>query len=86
MRKKLLTALAVLAVLTLSLGAALAADVFRFEEKSVELFEGESLQAALVREGSPEAEGTLTWSSSNAKAASVSQDGVITGQKKGQTT
>ena len=86
MRKKLLTALAVLAVLTLSLGAALAADVFRFEEKSVELFEGESLQAALIREGSPEAEGTLTWSSSNAKAASVSQDGVITGLKKGQTT
>ncbi len=86
MKKKLLTALAVLAALALSLGAALAADVFRFEERSVELFEGESLQTVLIREGNPGEEGTLTWSSSNGKAASVSQDGVITGVKKGQTT
>ncbi len=86
MKRKILTALAVLAALALCMGGALAADVFRFEDKSLELFEGDSLQAVLVREGGPAEEGTLTWSSSNEKAATVSQEGLVTALKKGKAT
>ena len=86
MKRKILTALAVLVALALCMGGALAADVFRFEDKSLELFEGDSLQAVLVREGGPAEEGTLTWSSSNEKAATVSQEGLVTALKKGKTT
>lgn len=66
--------------------SALAADVFRFTEKSINLFEGETAQVQLQMEGAPGEGGTLTYSSANAKTAKVDADGTITALKKGQTT
>ncbi len=78
----------ILSALLLALGvsSALAADVFRFAEKEISLFEGETATPALTREGDPAQGGDLTYSSGNKKAVSVSADGVITAGEKGIST
>ena len=86
MRKKGRVALAMGLALVMVWAMALAAEVFRFEKKSVEIFEGESIQVALLREGQSEGEGTLTYSSSNPNTVAVAADGTVTGLKKGQGT
>ena len=83
---KKLGALVLALVLMLAAGTALAADVFRFESREIDLFEGEEAQVPLVREGNPEAEGKLTYTAVNPKAVSVSEDGTIRALKKGKST
>ena len=61
MRKRVIAGLALLALCLLTAGAALGADVFRFEEKSLRIFEGESALPALERSGAA-AEGTPVFS------------------------
>ncbi len=87
MKKRLLTALLlVTGICLLAAWPALAADAFRFTEKEVTVFEGDTWQAELVREGAPAEEGTITWTSRNTKAATVDADGVVTGVLKGKAT
>lgn len=85
MRKKGLAA-ALALILCLGLAApALAANVFAFTEKTISVFEGESIQTALRREGSYEGDGEITFSSAKESIASISGDGTLTGVTKGQT-
>ena len=72
-------------VLLCTAGTALAADTFIFTEKKVTIFEGETWEPTLKREGIP-AGGEVTWSVGNPKILSVSQDGVVTALQKGETT
>ncbi|MDO5436325.1 MAG: Ig-like domain-containing protein, partial [Clostridia bacterium] len=46
-------------------------------------FEGETANVPLLREGNPEADGTLTYSAQSSKILAVSDDGTITGLSKG---
>jgi len=74
-------------VLLMCLGIAVpasAANVFLFTEKTLTLFEGESVQTALRREGNFDGEGEISYTSSNAAVASVAADGTITAAGKGQ--
>ena len=84
MKKSLTVILAALAVLLLAVSPALAADVFQFTEKSITVYEGESLETALRREGEA-AEGEVTYTSANERIAAVTPDGTVTGVAKGQT-
>ena len=86
MRQKIRIALLVALALSMCAAAALAADVFRFDQKSIELFEGETARIDLIREGTPAEEGTLTYTSGNGKAVSVAADGTMTALNKGQST
>ena len=83
MKLKLKTGLLILLTLLAVSAAALAADPFRYAERSAEIFEGETLKPELIREGSALEEGTLTFRSTNEKAATVDAEGNITAVKKG---
>ncbi len=86
MKKVRWGALALFLVLILTAGAALAANVFQFEDKSITLFEGEQSDTGLVREGVCAGEGTITYTSAGEKVATISADGTVTAGKKGRTT
>ncbi len=79
-------ALALFLVLILAAGAALAGNEFRFEDKSITLFEGEQSDTGLVREGVCAGEGEITYASAAEKIATVSADGTVNAVKKGKTT
>ncbi len=86
MKKVRWGALALFLVLVLTAGVALAANEFRFEDKSITLFEGEQSDTGLVRGGACAEEGTITYSSAGERYATISADGTVTGVKKGKTT
>lgn len=83
MKKILILALALLIALGIAVPAS-AGNVFLFAEKSFTLFEGESAQTALKRDGNFDGEGEITYASSNAKVATVAADGTVTAVGKGQ--
>ena len=84
MKKRLMICLTAV-VLCLGVAVpALAANTFLFTEKRVTLFEGESVQTALKREGSFDGEGEIVYASSKEAIATVSEDGTITAAGKGQ--
>lgn len=83
MKRMILRGSILLLLLALFAGTALAADVFKFETKEIDIFEKETISPTLVRDGTPAGEGTLTWTSSRPKIASVAEDGTITGLQKG---
>ena len=85
MEKKIVAILLTVLLATLAT-AALAADVFRFDSKSIDLFEGEEALIPLVREGNPAETGTLTYTAVNPKAVSVAPDGTIRALNKGKST
>lgn len=58
---------------------------FAFDKSVTTLFEGETLQTALLREGDP-AQGEVTYVSSAEKNAQVDENGLVTGLRKGKTT
>ena len=77
---------ALLAVLLCFSATAMAAgNIFKIDQSVKNVFEGETLQLALQIEGAP-AEGTITWKSGNERAATVDENGVVTGVSKGQAT
>lgn len=83
--KKILIPL-LLAVMLVFFGVAAAdQDVLKFETVSVSLFESETLQTSLIREGAC-AEGEAVYSVANAKVAAVDENGTVTAVSKGQTT
>ena len=86
MKKRFLTGLTLALILVLSLaGTALAADTFRFEEKSIRIFEGDTALPALGRSGAAAGEGELSFSVSKPSVLAVGEDGTITGLKKGES-
>ena len=83
-RKLLIMALAAVLCL-LAAVPALAADTFAFAERSIRVFEDEEVALALRQEGKY-AEGEITFSSDNARALTVSDDGTVTPVAKGRAT
>lgn len=67
-------------------GAALAENRFRFDKTVNTVFEGETLQLVLVREGDCAKDGELTFKSSARKVATVDENGMVQGLAKGTTT
>ena len=76
--KKALSCLLVILLCAGIVIPAMAANVFLFTEKSVQLFEGETLQATVRREGNYAGDGEVVFASRKANVASVSEDGTIT--------
>ena len=66
--------------------AALAENLFRFDKTYNTVFEGEELQLVLEREGECAEEGELTFKTSSKATATVDENGVVQGLKKGQVT
>ena len=83
--KKALSCLLVILLCAGIVIPAMAANVFLFTEKSVQLFEGETLQATVRREGNYAGDGEVVFASRKANVASVSEDGTITALSKGDT-
>ena len=86
MKRLLPLLLTALLLLTLIPGVALAENKFYFDKNYSTVMEGETLQLELIREGDCADEGTLTFTSSNKKAVTVDEDGVVYGVGKGQAT
>ena len=84
MKKRFLIWALVLALCLAAAAPAMAANVFQFAEKTVSLFEGQSLQTELKRDGAFAEDADITYASSKASIASVSADGVVTALSKGQ--
>ncbi len=85
MRKGWLIALLAL-LLCLACTAASADGDFLIDNRKITLFEGQSVQLNLLRQGEALGEGQLTWTSSSMKVASVDPNGVVTAQSKGVAT
>ena len=85
MKKILILAAALVLLLGLA-GTAMAANVFLFTERSVSINEGETYASALKREGAYEAEAVIEYTSGKPSVATVSEDGLVTGVSKGETT
>lgn len=84
MKKRLLILTMILTLCVGTVIPAQAANVFAFTEKSVTLFEGETAETALRREGSFEGDGDITYASSKPAVATVAEDGTITAVAKGK--
>ena len=83
--KRIPVLLLLLALVCTCLPGCAEGNVLKFDASASLVFEGETLQMILNREGAP-AEGELTYTSSNLKAATVDESGVVTGVAKGRTT
>ena len=80
-------ALVFLLVVLLCAGAvipAMAANVFVFTEKVITLYEGETVETSLRREGVYDGDGEIVYASGKTGVATISEDGVITAVGKGQ--
>ena len=79
-------AIAWLIVLAVCLGTvpALAANVFMFAEKAINIFEGDTYPTELKREGTYDGDGEIVYASNREAVVSVSQDGVLTAVSKGR--
>ncbi len=77
--------LLIAALLCLGLSALAEGNVLKFDQTAHTVFEGETLQTALIREGDF-AEGEVTYTSANEKTATVDANGVVTGVAKGQVS
>jgi len=86
MKRLLPLLLTALMLLTLLPGAALAENKFYFDKNYNTVFEGETLQLELIREGDCADEGSLSFTSSNKRAVTVDQDGLVYGVGKGTAT
>ena len=84
MKKRAIAWLIVLAV-CLSAVPALAANVFLFTEKVINIFEGKTYQTTVRREGNYDGDGEVVFASGKESVATISQDGLITAIGKGQT-
>ena len=83
--KRILIPLLIAALLCICVAAAAEGDVFSFDPGTAQINEGETFQAVPVREGNP-AEGELKFTSSAPAVASVDENGMVTGIKKGKAT
>ena len=83
--KRILIPLLVLALLLCGATASAAGNTMMFDKNVNVVFEGETLQTVLIREGEL-AEGTVTYESNAPKSATVDENGVVTGISKGRVT
>ena len=81
--KRILVLLLMLVLFSVCVPAAAEGNVFRFDTKDNFVFEGETLQPALLCEGLP-AEGELSFESRSDTIATVDANGVVTGVSKGR--
>ena len=86
MKRFLPVLLAVMLLLVMMTGTALAENKFYFDKNYSTVFEDETLQLELIREGDCADEGQLSFQSSNQKVLKVDQDGVVFGAQKGTAT
>ncbi len=86
MNKRILAAVLAAALCLAAAVPALANNVFLFTEKTLTLYEGETAQTALRREGVYEGDGEITYTSGNPAVATVSETGEVTATGKGKTT
>ena len=83
MKRLLIPLAAVLLVLCAVLPAGAESNRLQFDRSVNTVFEGETLQTLLIREGQP-AEGEVTYTSGNVKVATVDANGLVTGVSRGQ--
>ena len=83
--KKALTCLLVMLLCAGIVIPAMAANVFLFTTKSVQLFEGQTYQTELRREGNYDGDGEVVYAATKTNVATVSEDGIITAVGKGAT-
>lgn len=62
------------------------ADRFQFEKTNLTVFEGNTLELSLIRQGNCAADGELTFVSGRENIATVDENGVVTGLTKGKAT
>ena len=83
--KKALTCLLVMLLCAGLVIPAMAANVFLFTTKSVQLFEGQTYQTEVRREGNYDGDGEVVYAATKTNVATVSEDGIITAVGKGTT-
>ena len=83
--KKTLTCLLVMLLCAGIVIPAMAANVFLFTTKSVQLFEGQTYQTEVRREGNYDGDGEVVYAATKTSVATVSEDGIITAVGKGTT-
>ncbi len=83
--KKALICLLVLLLCAGIVIPAMAANVFLFTTKSVQLFEGQTYQTEVRREGNYDGDGEVVYAATKTNVATVSEDGIITAVGKGTT-
>ena len=81
---RIMTVLLIILIILPTVSSLSAENEFLFTEKSIVLFEGESIETILQHEGIY-TEGEITYSSAKPAIATVSEDGVITAVNKGKT-
>ena len=86
MKKRMLIWLIALLICLSAAVPALAANTFLFKEKTVTLFEGETFQTGLRREGVYDGDGEIKYASAKDSVATISEDGLIAAVRKGETT
>jgi len=86
MKRLAVLLLTAILLLTLLPSAALAENKFYFDKTNSTVFEGETMQLLLIREGDCADDGVLTFTSSNKRAMTVDEDGVVYGVGKGTAT
>ena len=84
MKKRLTIWILVLALCLAAALPALAGNVFGFVKTEMTVFEGEDVQTELKRSGDFDGDGEIVYASTDEKVVTVSQDGVVTGVKKGK--
>lgn len=82
MKKKLLAILTVVVLCLTAAMPALAADVFKFAETPLKIFENEEVTPVLIREGNF-ANGEVVFTVDNTRVAKVTEDGTIIAVSKG---
>ena len=85
MKKRIISCLAVLVFCLTATIPALAANVFMFTTKIVNIYEGDTLQMELTREGSYASAGEITYSTGKKTVATISKDGLLKAVSKGRT-
>lgn len=86
MKRTIAMLLTVLMLLLLGSTAALAENKFYFDKNFSTVFEDGVLQLVLIREGDCADEGELSFVSSNRRAATVDENGLVYGHQKGTST
>lgn len=85
MKKRIISCLVVLVFCLAAAAPAMAANVFAFTKKTIDIYEGDTLQLKLTREGNYERSGEITYTTGKKDIAKVSKDGVLTAVSKGRT-